>query len=253
MQSLYLSHGAGSLHFVTGKQEGWGFYTYPISGNSYEGEWKEGAPHGVGRYTWANGRVYEGQFVKNKKDGLGVHWDKKGVIRRCGLWHDNHFIKAQPVPRSALPAEIKHLTEAMRAAGPHILLLPGNAYYSGSINTAFQYHGEGTVFAANGRVRMHGAWDNDSLVRQLEPPQEAAAASSAPTFSAAVTSVPACSAAPASASSSSECIVCCDRPRDCLIDCVHFCLCFDCAVELQRCPICRTDITQRVQKRIVMS
>jgi hypothetical protein len=30
------------------------------NGDSYAGGWKDGLPHGEGRYTWADGSVYEG-------------------------------------------------------------------------------------------------------------------------------------------------------------------------------------------------
>ncbi len=44
-----------------------------------------------------------------------------------------------------------------------------------------------------------------------------------------------------------------DRPRSCLFDCLHLVLCFERAEELERCPICRAPIAQRIQKRIVYS
>lgn len=50
-----------------------------------------------------------------------------------------------------------------------------------------------------------------------------------------------------------ECKICMSAPLSCLIDCPHFCMCFDCAKQVDACPICRTPITVRIQKRVIMS
>jgi hypothetical protein len=47
---------------------------------------------------------------------------------------------------------------------------------------------------------------------------------------------------------SNECSVCLDKPSDCVLyTCGHMCMCYECAVNLQRtedasCPICRKAI-----------
>ena len=38
---------------------GKGKYSY-ADGNVYEGDWKDGKKHGKGKYSWASGDVYEG-------------------------------------------------------------------------------------------------------------------------------------------------------------------------------------------------
>jgi len=40
-----------------------------VSGDVYEGEFREGKRHGVGMYRYSNGDVYEGQWMKGKKHG----------------------------------------------------------------------------------------------------------------------------------------------------------------------------------------
>jgi len=42
------------------------------NGDSYEGEYRNGARHGRGSYTWKDGRVYEGSFINDKRHGSGV-------------------------------------------------------------------------------------------------------------------------------------------------------------------------------------
>ncbi|MGC9375584.1 MAG: hypothetical protein ACP5DQ_11160 [Bacteroidales bacterium] len=34
--------------------------------DKYEGKFKNGLPHGSGKYTWSNGDNYDGQFKKGK-------------------------------------------------------------------------------------------------------------------------------------------------------------------------------------------
>ena len=37
--------------------------------DSYEGHFTRGLPHGSGKYTWANGEIYEGDWVKGLAQG----------------------------------------------------------------------------------------------------------------------------------------------------------------------------------------
>ena len=50
------------------------------NGDTYEGDWVNGVPHGQGEYVWKNGNSYEGQFQLGKCHGRGkkVLVDKKG-------------------------------------------------------------------------------------------------------------------------------------------------------------------------------
>jgi hypothetical protein len=44
--------------------------------------------HGKGKYTWADGSIYSGQWVENKINGVGVYLWKDGR-RYYGQWKDN--------------------------------------------------------------------------------------------------------------------------------------------------------------------
>ncbi len=37
----------------------------------YVGQWVHNRMHGVGKYTWPDGRSYEGEYVKDIKEGNG--------------------------------------------------------------------------------------------------------------------------------------------------------------------------------------
>ena len=42
--------------------------------------------NGKGVYILANGTKYEGEYKNNKKDGIGILYDKSGKIIFSGLW-----------------------------------------------------------------------------------------------------------------------------------------------------------------------
>ncbi len=41
--------------------------------------------HGHGVYTWPDGRVYDGQWVNGRQDGMGKYTDKEGITK-VGMW-----------------------------------------------------------------------------------------------------------------------------------------------------------------------
>ena len=50
---MCLKHGQGTDTFITG--------------DIYNGEYKDGKPHGKGEYSWKNGSYYIGEFEKGVK------------------------------------------------------------------------------------------------------------------------------------------------------------------------------------------
>eukprot|EP00199_Chlamydomonas_sp_CCMP681_P003248 CAMPEP_0119102434 /NCGR_PEP_ID=MMETSP1180-20130426/1187_1 /TAXON_ID=3052 ORGANISM="Chlamydomonas cf sp, Strain CCMP681" /NCGR_SAMPLE_ID=MMETSP1180 /ASSEMBLY_ACC=CAM_ASM_000741 /LENGTH=160 /DNA_ID=CAMNT_0007086727 /DNA_START=66 /DNA_END=545 /DNA_ORIENTATION=+ len=57
--------------------QGVGRFTY-ASGTYYEGEWFGGGYHGHGKYMWTDGRSYDGQWQQNKMHGQGCYTDVNG-------------------------------------------------------------------------------------------------------------------------------------------------------------------------------
>ena len=49
------------------------------NGNKYAGEWKNGARHGQGTFTWSNGYKYVGEW-KDDKRWKGTEYAKDGSV-----------------------------------------------------------------------------------------------------------------------------------------------------------------------------
>ena len=59
------------------------------AGNKYKGEWKDGEPHGQGKFTWPDGGTHEGEFNKGERHGRGKETHANGRIAYEGEWKDN--------------------------------------------------------------------------------------------------------------------------------------------------------------------
>jgi len=57
-------------NFVDGARDGDGSYAF-ANGDSYVGAFKNSVPHGHGLYKYKNGCQYEGQFIAGEKQGQG--------------------------------------------------------------------------------------------------------------------------------------------------------------------------------------
>eukprot|EP01034_Spumella_vulgaris_P031679 gene31679-39129_t len=101
--------------WVANKREGHGVETYPLSKESYSGQWRQneyhttelkawqrGVPydktkHGCGVYRYANGDVYEGQWVRGKRQGSGVLTSGRGEELCNGDWALDRFLSSVSV------------------------------------------------------------------------------------------------------------------------------------------------------------
>ena len=66
---------------LDGYAEGYGQLTWYWNGNEvagYIGTMHMGRPHGTGRYRFADGDVYEGEWLHGLRHGIGKHWYQKG-------------------------------------------------------------------------------------------------------------------------------------------------------------------------------
>lgn len=65
-------------------------YQIFISGDKYEGQFKDKKKHGKGTYYYPDGDIYEGEWKNDKKDGYGVFKDKDGKIWYKGTYKDGN-------------------------------------------------------------------------------------------------------------------------------------------------------------------
>jgi len=61
--------------------------------DSYEGRFRNGLPHGFGKYTWENGDIYEGRWRNGKPHGKGIFKSKtdEGETIIEGTWRNGEF------------------------------------------------------------------------------------------------------------------------------------------------------------------
>lgn len=63
--------------------------------DTYTGEFKKGLPHGLGKYTWANGDEFDGEWSKGLKDGEGkMTYAAEDVTDKIvsGYWSKDEYI-----------------------------------------------------------------------------------------------------------------------------------------------------------------
>ena len=58
--------------------DGYGILTCQHGMYRYEGTWCENYKHGIGKEYFADGTVYEGEFVYNNKEGKGKYLSPRG-------------------------------------------------------------------------------------------------------------------------------------------------------------------------------
>ena len=69
-------------------------YTYP-NGDVYEGDWRDGKPHGRGKMTYPNGDVYEGDWLHGKANGIGKYTYRDGRVYEGGFCDGNSHGKGK--------------------------------------------------------------------------------------------------------------------------------------------------------------
>merc|ERR1719240_472159 len=70
---------------------GIGLFTWS-DGRTYEGAYQKDQKHGQGVFKWPDGRVYNGQWKGGKQHGTGTHIAVKGGEKRSGEWVDGDRI-----------------------------------------------------------------------------------------------------------------------------------------------------------------
>uniref|UniRef100_A0A8C9A1E0 MORN repeat containing 1 n=1 Tax=Prolemur simus TaxID=1328070 RepID=A0A8C9A1E0_PROSS len=136
-------------------RDGYGVYVYPNSFFRYEGEWKGGKKHGVGKLLFKDGSYYEGEFVDGEITGEGCqHWAWSGNT------YSGQFVLGEPQGRGVLKykaggyyeGEVSH---GLRE-GHGFLVDPAGQVYQGSFH-GNKRHGRGQMLFRNGD-KYDGDW-----------------------------------------------------------------------------------------------
>ena len=71
--------------YKDGLRHGIGRMTFP-NGDVYHGAWEAGTPNGQGTYYYASGDLYSGQWKAGKKEGRGAYVYKADDSQLVGIW-----------------------------------------------------------------------------------------------------------------------------------------------------------------------
>jgi hypothetical protein len=68
--------------------------------DSYEGHFSKGQPNGSGKYTWANGEIYVGEWAQGKAHGKGTmtYQGESGDTAVSGIWRKGEYMGKEVPP-----------------------------------------------------------------------------------------------------------------------------------------------------------
>jgi hypothetical protein len=126
----YLPGHAPSVPEVRIETPGHGTYAGPVingfatgrfsSGDSYEGEWKDGKPDGSGKMSYMLGGSYEGEWKQGRRDGKGV-MTFAGSGRTAEVrFVDDRRVDVEAAPVSAAASARFALVSTEETTGSHI-------------------------------------------------------------------------------------------------------------------------------------
>ncbi len=134
---------------------------YPTRQRTYDGDWKNGLPHGFGKLTFCEvDHAYEGELRADKKDGQGRYWYPDGVYD--GEWKNelrDGFGKFE--------WNIGHVYEGqwkndMRTGHGRFTWPDGNFYEGPWLNN--QREGIGGVQTTSNGDKYTGTYENDQPI-----------------------------------------------------------------------------------------
>lgn len=90
-----------------------------VRANKYEGETRNGLPHGFGTMTYADGKIYVGEFVNGLRHGQGRlimpnGESFKGLFQNGSITEDGTYYDEKGNPRSIKGSKIKHAGSVIR-------------------------------------------------------------------------------------------------------------------------------------------
>ena len=99
--------------WLDGQPHGEGTYTWS-TGGMYQGSWQGGEKHGVGAYTWANGATYEGEWSQGFMHGVGLYGAPDGSLYEGGFRRDGKHGLGRKVRVFCSLVEVIHMREGIR-------------------------------------------------------------------------------------------------------------------------------------------
>ena len=68
--------------------------------DTYEGRFSKGLPDGTGKYTWADGRIYEGSWQQGRREGKGtmIYPVAGGDSTVAGYWKKDEYVGTELIP-----------------------------------------------------------------------------------------------------------------------------------------------------------
>ncbi|NCW31861.1 MAG: hypothetical protein EBV92_01110, partial [Betaproteobacteria bacterium] len=93
--------------FVAKHFHGLGRYVWP-DGKLYQGQWNQDQRCGQGVYILSDGSRYVGAFEADHPHGLGILYDPKGQVKQAGRWEQNRLVEPIKLPTEDYPFAFKN-------------------------------------------------------------------------------------------------------------------------------------------------
>lgn len=119
----FWSHPEGDWYegqFEANRHQGWGVYVSGRSGKKYVGQWRGGLMHGWGVYffTAQETEFFVGQYVEDKKHGIGLyHYAESGQSKEQ-LWSAGELVKETDADEAKVNEYLDAIKELVKAVKP---------------------------------------------------------------------------------------------------------------------------------------
>ncbi|XP_053719286.1 alsin isoform X1 [Synchiropus splendidus] len=137
-----------------GKMHGLGRYSSYASGEVYDGSFKDGMRHGhgmlrTGKLNSSSPSVFIGQWLQDKKTGYGVFDDITKGEKYMGMWQD-HLRQGTGVVVTQFGLYYEGAFKDNKMMGTGILLSEDDTTYEGEFSDDWTLNGKGVLTMANG-------------------------------------------------------------------------------------------------------
>ncbi len=108
-----------------------------VGTDTYEGRFLKGLPDGDGKYTWADGRVYEGSWLAGERDGKGTMIyptaGEDSIV--AGYWKKDEYVGTEFIPPYKVTRNQGLVRYSIRKANEIGSGISVSLYLAGSFNT----------------------------------------------------------------------------------------------------------------------